>query len=180
MANWLLLNAQNEIVSCVIHDDTPSEACGINMQGLTAYEVDEFKPLDRYTFDATLGEWTEKLVELKAQAVQSLNNTREQLQLQSLTKGDSKSYIYGRKNREVHLYEEDPSSIANALNFPFAKAQADLTGQTLTEVLLEFQSARDITDQQVAEIEALCRYRIMQVHDAASISEIEGILDQAW
>lgn len=170
MKKWLLIDSKGEVRNAVISPEIPSLTSGYNTEGMSVVEVEEFKPLNLFKYQ---NGWVERLSESKTQAVGQVNRWREKQQLQFLTDGTGKTFSYFQKAQEVARAES-----ASAENFPFAEAQAQLTGQTVEEVLEEFRQGLQAATDACAEIEARAMVALKEIHVAESISEVEAVLNQ--
>ena len=172
MRKWLLIK-DSEIMAGIIYPTTPDEDSGYNLDGVTVVEVEEFKPFDTYTFES--GSWVEKLDAAKSAAISEINGSREQYQLVYLTPGDAKIFVYQQKANEVARADAATGPLV-AEDFPVAKAQADLCGQTLEDVIDEFRQAHTACVTACAAIEAKARAAIKAIEDAQSIAEVQSVL----
>lgn len=163
MRKWLLIKAGN-IEAGVMSDGEPSPETGYDTAGMVVVEVDEFKPFDRFTYD---GGWVERLADQKAQAIARVNEIREQRQLQFLTPGSAKTFVYFQKAQEIQQQ-----------GGPMSVAQAELTGQSLEEVLAEFQEGYTASAVGIAAIEAQSRAAVLAIKACETIDDIEQALNQ--
>jgi hypothetical protein len=172
MAKWVLLDAEGNVSALVLSDVEPSQSTGHDVSGLTIHEVSEFKPLDCYTYN---NGWQLNLPIVRARAVVKVNENREKLQSDYLTKGDAKSYIYAQKAAEVEKSKQDES--LDPADYPFAQAEATLTGKTLQQVLDLFEQGRASVIAACALIEAKAQLAIDQINASNSIEQIQELRD---
>jgi hypothetical protein len=91
-----------------------------------------------------------------------VDDARESMQMQSLTPGGAKKYVYNRKAQEAISAQGVLATVLNALTlvdkkkkYPFAYAESVVTGETLSAVLARFETGMTVAAAENARIEAV-------------------------
>ena len=107
------------------------------------------------------GQAIQNTAKLEAALLAAIDAQRENLQMTVLTAGGAKKYVYNRKAVEAIDSRGLLVSVLNALSlvdkqkrFPFAQAEAALTGETLSSVLARYEAALNTSAAKVAALEA--------------------------
>lgn len=172
MKKWIILDSQDNLKAQVLSEEEPSLDNGYDMTGLTAHEVEEFKPVDSYKYES--GVWIVDLSKVRARAISKINYRREALQAGCLTDGVAKMYVYSQKSKEVDEAKKATGQLKVG-DYPFAEAQAEKTGQSVAQVIQEFELGRDAAVTICAEVEANAQQLIKQISVATEIQEIETL-----
>jgi hypothetical protein len=117
----------------------------------------------------------------KAQLQDRIERAREAAQEKVLTGGGAKAAVYAAKATEVHDFRNLISTTAlTALSaaqrrarFPYAMAEADLTGDTLAVVMARFEAGVVASRKEVARVEALAQRAKRNIAAAADWSAIQ-------
>jgi hypothetical protein len=176
MNKWLIMK-DNDILSQVVSQDPPGPDNGYDLEGKTVHQVSEFKPTDEYKYSRAAAGWVMDLAPAKTRSIALVNRLRERLQRRLVTEGVAKGYVYSQKSAEV-----DRSKAASAPKkpeeYPFAHAQLKRTGQTLAQVLAEFEQGRNTVLAVVAELEAIAQIGIININKATTVADIKNITNQ--
>jgi hypothetical protein len=173
MAKWVILEGDT-LFAQVIEDAVPCEETGYDMEGKTAVQVEEFKPLDQFRFNVESHSWEERLSEAKESAILTLNNLRERSQSKYLTPGTAKAHVYQQKQLEIMKLDDGIEHTSD--NFPYAHAEAAELGTSVAAVVETYRQGRNAAVAACAEIEAEFRKTLGQIRSAESRSEIEVAL----
>lgn len=123
--------------------------------GLTRVELTGAHRSDPVVIEA------QPLADAEAMLLARIDADREARQMAVMTSGGAKKYVYNRKAVEAIDSRTLVQSVLNALSlvdrqkrFPFATAEASLTGETLSTVLARYEAGLNTSAAKVASIEA--------------------------
>lgn len=186
MKQWVITDASGVIVAQVYASSNPKTDPTIGFKtGWTATEVTRFGDLSREKFVIGNG-WAPDMALVKAQLLAQIDDERETRQMTLLTTGGAKKYIYSRKSVEVDRSAGIVATVLDALSltdrkakYPYAAAEAALTGEKLSVVLKRF--ADGITSSGSAElIEAKAQIAKRAVKAAASETDAVKAATVSW
>ena len=157
MKQWVILLNTGEIQAQVYSDVHPAMNATRTWDATwTAYEVPRFGDLAREKYVPVSG-WVPDMALVKARLLAQIDDERETRQMTLLTTGGAKKYIYSRKSVEVDRSAGILATVLDALSltdrkvkYPYAAAEAALTGEKLSVVLKRF--ADGITSSGSAEV----------------------------
>lgn len=108
--------------------------------------------------------WVDDPAKINEVLLPLVDAQRETLQMTVLTAGGAKKYVYNRKASEAIAASGIVPSVLNALTltdkkrkYPFAYAEAALTGETLSAILTRFESGMNVSAVENARIEAVAQ-----------------------
>lgn len=167
MRYWLIIDEQGRYRQVQTVTESPYEA-GEDVAGKTVIEMDRFGDLTFEVPDLAAGVWVPSMPLLRDRLISAIEEDREISQMQHLTPGPAKSFVYSQKAAEVRRYAVDPTG-----TFPAAEAEMALTGDTLAQVIARFEAGMQASLSSVLEIEA----RAQSAKDAIREAETpEGAL----
>tara|TARA_Y100001001_G_scaffold163884_2_gene194234 strand:+ start:1180 stop:1725 length:546 start_codon:yes stop_codon:yes gene_type:complete len=173
MAKWIILN-DGEIEAMVLEEISPELLSYYDTDGKEVVEVEEFKSQEFYSFDPAVG-WVENLEKVKQKAILAINSRREYLQSKYLTGGVAKAQVYAQKNAEV-IKADATVGVLLEEDFPFAATEANVTGETISQVIERFRQGMQSFLQNCCEIEARCQKAFRDLETANSSEEIESVI----
>lgn len=174
MKYWVIIH-QDGTLQQVMSNDKPAESNGYDVsEAQFVGEVPRFCDPLTETLNETRTGWITNLDALKAQAVAQINKEREARQMEALTSGGAKKFVYSQKADELRAYRQGYGT------YPFAEAQAAKTGQTLDQVMDEFEQGATASVQEVARIESIARCAILEIKAATTDTEIQEALAVDW
>ena len=119
----------------------------------------------------------ETLDQLQTRLLAAVDVERERLQMTVLTDGGAKKYVYNRKAMEAIDGRTITASLLNGLGlsdkrkrFPFATTESFLTGETLSAVLVRFDTGMNAAASENARIEAVAQKAKRDIRAAATIA----------
>jgi hypothetical protein len=119
----------------------------------------------------------ETLDQLQTRLLAAVDVERERLQMTVLTDGGAKKYVYNRKAMEAIDGRTITVSLLNGLGlsdkkkrFPFATTESFLTGETLSAVLVRFDTGMNAAASENARIEAVAQKAKRDIRAAATIA----------
>ncbi len=109
-------------------------------------------------------QWVEDPLKVEAALLPLVDVQRETLQMTVLTPGGAKKYVYNRKAAEAIVANGIAATVLNAITlverkrkYPFAYAEAALTGDTLAVVMARFETGMNTSAIENARIEAVAQ-----------------------
>ncbi|MDD1450812.1 hypothetical protein NHF48_007325 [Sphingomonas sp. H160509] len=186
MKQWVILLSTGDVQAQVYSDVHPSMNATRSWNATwTAYEVPRFGDLAREKYVPVTG-WVPDMALVKARLLAQIDDERETRQMTLLTTGGAKKYIYSRKSVEVDRSAGIVATVLDALSltdrkakYPYAAAEAALTGEKLSAVLKRF--ADGITSSGSAElIEAKAQIAKRAVKAAASETDAVKAATVIW
>ena len=129
----------------------------------------------------------EPVVITQALLLGQIDRERENEQMKVMTAGGAKKYVYNRKASEAIDSRGILATVLNALSltdkqkrFPFAQAEAALTGEPLTTVLARFGTGLDVANTKVAAIEAKAQRAKRAVEAATTMAAKQAAAKVDW
>jgi len=126
-------------------------------------------------------------VDAEAKLLDDIDAQREALQMGVMTTGGAKKYVYARKAQEAETARGVLASVLNALSlvdrqkkYPFASAEMEQTGETLSVVLARFDAGVAASASRVAKIEAAAQKAKRAVRAAPSLAAKRTAANIAW
>lgn len=116
-----------------------------------------------------------------------VDRERENEQMKVMTAGGAKKYVYNRKASEAIDSRTLTATLLNALSladkqrrFPFAQAEAKLTGEPIVTVLARFGTGLDMANSKVAAIEALAQKAKRAIAAAPTMADKQKAAQVDW
>jgi len=180
MPKWVILDNEGNVLEQVLSVEAPSDENGYNTKGKLIYQVEEFADDQVYAFDTVGGVWVPKLDVIKARAIQTLNQKREQAAIPYVTAGYAKTVTYAKQADEVARASLLAESLDIEQDFPFAYSQSIETGRNVEDILNSFAAGIAASTTALAQIEAKTQKALTTISDATTVEEIESALEVDW
>ncbi len=160
---------------------------GIDMTGKGQKAIAAGYSPDTWSWDATARQYVEDPAKVEAQLLAAIDATREANQMAVLTAGGAKKYVYNRKAVEAIDGRGLIVTVLNALSltdkqkrFPFAQAEAALTGEALSIVLGRYEAALNTSAAKIAQIEAIAQKTKRAVRAASTPAAKRSAAVVSW
>lgn len=127
------------------------------------------------------------LAGVEAATIAAIDAEREARQMSVMTTGGAKKYVYNRKADEVKTASGILPSVLNALSlvdkqkkYPFAYAEMQQTGETLTAVLARFETGLNAASAKISVIEAQAQKAKRNVRAATTAAAKQAAANVQW
>lgn len=184
---WVISDRSGGFRQVATGGNHPRDA-GEDVQGKTVKQMVRQGRLDCERPNLNTGEWSLELDALREAAMARIDDEREQQQLEHLTPGAAKSFVYAQKAIEVEMMRIAGVDAVDAIaaedlaaaGYPAAAAQAVLTGDRASEIIEQFAAGAAAARAAVMRIEALAQASKAAVRRAETIKAVEAAAVVDW